>query len=373
MEGVITQVRKICIPIISMIMVLFFISSTTAVVAPKIQPVSNQTVTNDVEALISHRFEQAPYLLIFLSPQYYNDVTIISKIKQYQEIISLSPRWNSQLILLSEQTNHPDHIDIMIEKHEQSMNLTACLFIGEDISYPIKTTFQNINKLNLSMWSTISASPEARKSKRICISLLYPTPSASYDQKRSELINTLNRFIKKRMLSFENKATIIEQPSLARYSKTYYQQLTQKYNAKYYQHINSTQFISLLQTTQDLICIHGHGQPNMVQLPGSMKLTSRFASHLSTTMLAIDGCYTDSVFTNQSTNDLPFLSTLCRSETMHIGLFGLLSQQTSTNPSNVINTILLDLNHHKTIAEAINDAQISFDFVLTGDPTFLLN
>ncbi|MBS3778463.1 MAG: hypothetical protein KGY50_04130, partial [Candidatus Thermoplasmatota archaeon] len=122
---------------------------------------------------------------------------------------------------------------------------------------------------------------------------------------------------------------------------------------------------------QDICCFHGHGQPHQIQLnsTSNLRLSSKLTSFLQTKILAIDGCYTDSIYTNPNDAPTPFISTLCRSNTMHLGFFGLLSQQTVNQTRNIINTILPRITTRSTIAEVINNASIEFDFVFTGDPT----
>ena len=330
-----------------------------SVIAPAIIP-----TTSTIQPRTINLSSDAPLLLIFISPQYSNDNLIRSAIKNYQQTIKEKPEWNSSIILLTNNTNTIQSIDHQIETIAQHHNLTACMLIGEDITLPIKTRFNTIEKPTLTKYSTINTTQES-----ICISLLQPTPTASYQQKQQELINTLNRFSTKRSLTLKHQSTIIEQKSLSTYSQQDYQKIKQTIPSTYHQNINATQLTHLIHTPQDVICLHGHGTPNQIQLNSSSKLqlSSKTASLLNTKILTIDGCYTDSIYTNNQ--NTPFISTICSSNTIHLAFFGLLSQQTQTTQQNVINTILPNLRQEPTVAQAINNALISFDFVFTGDPT----
>jgi len=333
----------------------------TSNIPPKTYNILNQNESN----------ETPPHLLIFLSPTYTQDKAIIQAIHFYQQAIMQSPGWTSQLIQLNKSTNKPVTIDAFIETNAHQQNLTATLLIGEDIALPVKTTYQEINKPQLSIYSTIT---NATDQQSICTSLLYPTPSASYQKKQTELINTLHRFTDKRKISLFKKSVTIEQSTLSVYSEKDYRKLSQTLPASYQKECNPKQFSSLFQSSHDVLCFHGHGQPHYLSLNSTMnlKLTSEIASTLPTSILSIDGCYTDSVYNDQSNNPTPFISSICRSNTMHLGFFGLLSQQTSSQSQNVINSILSNIGSNETIAEIINNAHIPFDFVFTGDPTVQL-
>ncbi len=316
--------------------------------------------------------EDSPHLLIFLSPQYGNDHKIRQEINSYQFAIKKQPGWSSTIIFLTNQTNQIDHITTFIQKTYQQKNLTAGLFIGEDIILPIKTTFENIQKPDISIYSTITNQHNDQLQKTICISLLFPTSSAPYQQKQSQLINTLHRFSTKRSIQSTHSSTIIEQASLTTYSKQDYQHLASKINASYQQNTDSSQLKELISTPSDIVALHGHGSPNAIELNDTshLKLTSELASSIKTVILSIDGCYTDGIYNDQQQYKSSFISSICSSDTMHVGFFGLLSQQTTTQRQNIINTILPSIINGSSISEGINNAHIPFDFIFTGDPTF---
>ena len=331
-----------------------------SVIAPATIPPTT-TITQPTAIILP---SDAPHLLIFISPQYHSDNLLFSAIKNYQQAIKEKPGWTSSIIPLTNKSNTFQSIDHQIETIAQHQNLTACILIGEDIALPIKTTYNSIQKPTVTTYSTINTTQQS-----ICISLLHPTPTASYQHRQQELINTFIRFSNKRSLIFNHQSTIIEQQTLSTYSQQDYQSLSQQLNIRYHQNINNKQFSTLFLQHNDLICIHGHGQPHTIQLNSTspLKLTSTTASLLPTSILAIDGCYTDSIYTDQQ--HIPFISTLCSSNTIHLGFFGLLSQQTQTTQQNVINTILPNLSNEPTVAQTINNELISFDFVFTGDPS----
>lgn len=336
---------------------------------PFIEKLSTPSVSISNHIQTIHLSNNTPYLLIILSPQYSQDDTIIQSIHTYQQAIIEKPGWISKIIQLTNESNTIHLIDEYIETTAQRQNLTAVLLIGEDITLPIKNTYQTINKPQINTYSISNTS--SNNQKTICVSLLHPTPTATYQQKQTQIITTLNRFSTTRVLTLHNPSIIIEQESLTTYSQKDYLTLANTIQASYQQNTNPSQLISLVHTPHDIICLHGHGTPHQLQLntTTNLKLTSDMAASLQTTILAIDGCYTDSIYSTISDSPTPFISTICQSNTMHIGFFGLLSQQTTNQNHNVINSILPKISSHPTIAEAISHAAVEFDFVFTGDPT----
>lgn len=368
-EGMRQQRKKQTATILFILSILLSIYIIPQVIAPATIPNQIPTTTAYTESTFNQTPSLSNHLLILLSPQYSKDETILQSIYEYQQAILLDPGWSSQLVQLTQETNQIEYIDTHIETIAQKQNLTSILLIGEDIALPIKTSFQTISKPQLRTYATIQTTDDNQKT--ICISLLFPTPSASYPQKQTQLTNTLNRFTEKRSISLSKNATIIEQSSLSTYSKQDYTTLAETIHADYIENSNPSQFSSLFHTSHDIICIHGHGQPNNIQLntTSQLKLTSDLATSLPTTILTIDGCYTDSIYSTQNNSPVPFISTICKSSTIHLAFYGLLSQQTPTQQVNVINTILSNITTNTTIAELINEASITFDFIFTGDPT----
>ena len=57
---------------------------------------------------------------------------------------------------------------------------------------------------------------------------------------------------------------------------------------------------------------------------------------------------------------------------MHLGLFGLLSQQFESK-TNVIASMIPALAEGMTVADAFQSASLNGDLVITGDPTFQFN
>ena len=365
----------------TMVILLFFLLSVSIyvipqVIAPATEPINKSIPQVSITQNLSINENQSflsSHLLIIISPQYHTDVHIQTSIQNYQQAIYHQPGWSSQVIKLTDETNQIATIDTIIEEKARLSTLSAVLLIGEDIALPIKTTFQNIQKPELNRYSIINTSKT--NSTTICISLLHPNPTASYQQKQTQLVNTINRFAQKRTLHLNGSSLIIEQSDLSYYSQNDYTTLSKIIEASYQQDSNSYQLSSLLDTPHDMVCFHGHGQPHQIMLNSTtkLKISSNLVSIVPTSILAIDGCYTDSVFTNQGTSYAPFISSICESRFIHIGFFGLLSQQTQTEQDNVINSILSKITTNTTIAETINQAKVGFDFVFCGDPTIVFN
>jgi hypothetical protein len=375
-EGVRKETKKQTIVILLIFLLIISIYVIPQVIAPSTKPIIESKTISYLQQNIFENMNHSiltPHLLIFISPQYQMDVHIQESIHNYQQAVYHQPGWSSQVIKLNNETNQVATIDKIIEESALQYNLSAVLLIGEDIALPIKTTYQNIQKPQLNLYSTINTSENDEKT--ICVSILYPNPTVSYQQKQTQLVSTINRFAQKRTLFLNGNISIIEQSTLAHYSQNDYTNLSKTMNAHYQQDCTPEQLSSLMQTPHDIICLHGHGQPHQVILNSTskLKISSDIASYLPTSILAIDGCYTDSLFIDQDNFHTPFISSICTSSTIHIGFFGLLSQQTLTEQDNVINSILSKITPNNTIAEMINQANVGFDFVFSGDPTVVFD
>ncbi len=375
-EGLRKETKKLSVVILLICLFISSIYIIPQVIAPATQI---RNTSNTISSLQSNLFKtfsnsiHSSHLLIFVSPQYQMDDFIQESIQNYQQAIYHQPGWSSQVIKLTNETNQVAYIDNIIEENALQYNLSAVLLIGEDTALPIKTTYQNIQKPQLNIYSTLNTSEHTHRT--ICVSILYPNPTDSYQQKQTQLVNTINRFVQNRILTLTGTSTIIEQSTLSEYSKDDYKTLSTTIPADYQQDSTANQFYSLLKTHQDIICLHGHGQPHSIMLNSStnLKISSDIISSIPTSIIAIDGCYTDGIYIDPQNSNTPFISSICTSSTLHIGFFGLLSQQTQTNQNNVINSILSKITTNKTISEAINQANISFDFVFSGDPTVVFN
>jgi hypothetical protein len=371
-EGMRKETKKQSIAILLIFSTIISIYIIPIVIAPAVKPINEPTINSSLQQNFSIYMKSTthtPHLLIFISPQYQNDEQIANSIYHYQQAVYDQPGWTSRVIKLTNETNQIEIIDTLIEHNAFEYNLSGVLLIGEDIALPIKNTYQSIKKPQLDIYSTINTRNNTQNT--ICVSLLFPNPIISYAEKQTELIIAINRFAQKRTIVLNKNSSIIEQSALSSYSKNDYTQLSKTMNADYKQDCSSEHLSSLIQTPSDMICFHGHGQPNQVILNSStkLKISSDIASYLPTSILAIDGCYTDSFFTNQNNSNTPFISSICTSSSIHIGFFGLLSQQTQTEQGNVINSILSKITMKKTVAEVISQANVSFDFVFSGDPT----
>ena len=369
-EGVKEQTKKHTIIILLSLLLTLSIYIVPQVIAPAITQ-NTTTPEETITSLSSSQYyhdQDKPFLLIILSPQYQNDSLIVNEIINYQQAIYEQPKWSSQIQTLTEETNTIAHIDALIDQYTKKYNLSAILLIGEDIKLATKTEYNNIIKPDIKTYSTLNNKPN---NTHVCISLLHPHPTDSYQQKQSDIINTLNRFSQKRTFNINSNSLIIEQKDLSIYSDKDYKELENIYHASYQKEVTATDVNTLFLDQFDLISLHGHGQPHQIMLntTSNIKITSKFLSKINTEMVTIDGCYTDSMYKDQDDSQQVFLSSVCKSNTLHIGFFGLLSQKTSTEQHNVINTILSNVNHDHTIAETINNAQIGFDFVFSGDPT----
>jgi hypothetical protein len=309
--------------------------------------------------------QSSPRLLVILSPQYAHIDHIRKSLDLYLQAVSIAPGWKSSIILLSDEINTNETIDFLIESSEILFPLSACLIIGDDIDYVYKGDFDGMVKLSTKEWSITSAN-------QICISILYPNPSLSFESRCNQICDTLKRFANVRSHPLDSQISIFESSTINYYSYNDYQLLEKQINASYVINPNDIQIRSLYYDSLDLVCLHGHASFSSICLNDSNNkvLSSNIASHIDTSILAIDGCYSNGIqITQSSPGTFPFLSTLCESNTLYVGLFGLLSQHATDN-KNVINTMIPALIHGKTVAEAYINSNLTSDLVITGDPSF---
>jgi hypothetical protein len=277
----------------------------------------------------------------------------------------MNPGWSSLILPLSDLTNNADIIDFFIEYINALCPLKAVLCIGDDIEYDLKGSYQGMTKLSTTRWSTTT-------SHHICISILYPNPTGTYEEKCDQIQRTLDRFATVRTKPRSASSYILESSSVNHYSKDAYQMLAQGINASYQCNPSSAALQSLTTKSSSLLCLHGHASSSSVCINESKEtmIGSRTAAYIPATMLAVDGCYTNGIILNQSSSSgFPFISAICESTTMHVGFFGLLSQQIDEE-QNVITTLLPSLLQGICIADAFQDIPLLSDLVITGDPSF---
>ena len=316
-------------------------------------------------SVTTDRLSPRPHLLVILSPQYADTPSIRSSLTLYLDAVSQTPGWRSSILPLTSEMNTADIIDFFISSTMRMNPLKACLFIGEDITFDLLGSYQHMAKVSTKQWSKIGSS-------EVCISLLYPNPARSYEDRCDQICTTLERFARIRSLPMNFGSVIAESSAVNQYSTDEYQTLATKYSATYIINPNNEQLEMIYEQPSSLVCLHGHASISsvIVNEADNEFISSLKAARIKTSILAVDGCYTNGIESGPGTTSrTPFLSSICESSSIHVGLFGLLSQKIESK-TNVIASMIPALAMGKTVADAFQSASLNGDLVITGDPTF---
>ncbi len=165
-------------------------------------------------------------MLVFVSPQYSGDISVLRAIEEYSIAVKDDIGWNIKIITLTNETNSVGYIRFIIREHYHSSKILAAIVVGEDTDTPLdaekpyievpsvcfwseldepiylsshaNTTgkwvqpdvgVEELNELLLGTWvDTIAHKPD------VCVSLIYPTAEWSYEEKRVKLITTFQKF-----------------------------------------------------------------------------------------------------------------------------------------------------------------------------------
>lgn len=191
---------------------------------PKTQPTEDIPTTQSQQEKIlslSTEGEFGKKLLIFLSPQYSQDLDIIKAIKTYQESVERDVKWGSEVILLNKETNTIGKIREKIKTEHKINHIKAVIIVGEDTE-----TILNVETLDkkevpsVFLWSDLdedlgyssytilpsmsadeidnilknSGSTVTKPSMpEVTVSLLYPSIS-EYEEKKEKIISAFDKF-----------------------------------------------------------------------------------------------------------------------------------------------------------------------------------
>ena len=366
--------------IIPLIITLNLIIPITPALQPQPEPPhnnQNQTTTTP------------PTMLIFLSPQYAYDPDIHLAINYYTTAIYHDLSWTAHLITLTSTTNTYTHIDHIIETYHTTHPLNACLMIGEDTHTALAGDTNNKEKPSTIPWAT-TGGPTAYETSNnsiisksytisICISLLYPTSTLSYETKKNQIITTLTKFSNQRTHNLTNNIHILESTDINTHSKPLYSHLPPSLD--YTENPTTNILNNLYQEHYDFVLVHGHSNPmkTMINQDHNLWFTTEHAAQLHTPVFAADGCYTSGWWSQQpdnnlldSSSNLPWYGSLIlTSHHLHVLFLGLLSQTGYSYPVSFVENTLPQLLSGSTVAESVlGDITIGDSMTIYGDPTF---
>ncbi len=330
-------------------------------------------------------------LLIILSPQYGADNDIRNAIQAYMTAVENDLGWTSQIRTIQENQNDYHLIDQLIENTYNTHPIKACIMVGEDLNTALGGDCDYLEQPSTLPWSTLGGTTAYESTDQgiickpttiqICISLLYPTHTLSYEQKKASIIFAFHKFTSQRQ--FSNSATIqvFESSDLNINSKALYQQLHQYGTILYTEDATESDIISTLNKPYSAYFVHGHSSPAGTAVNAQKDsgwFTTENLDTVQTPFFGADGCYAAGWWSNQQDNnnldasiDAPWYgSKIFTSTTIQVMALGLLSQNGYSSPVSFIETVMPDLLKGIPLAEAMIGHSTIGDTIIVGDPTF---
>ncbi|MBN1859847.1 MAG: hypothetical protein JW840_00140 [Candidatus Thermoplasmatota archaeon] len=334
---------------------------------------------------------EQPDLLIILSPQYAADNDISHAIHSYIIAVRSDLGWHAQILPIHDDQNDYRIIDELIETTHQDHPLKACIMVGEDLNTPLGGDSDYLEQPSTLPWSTLGG-PTAYNTteqgilckptiQHICISLLYPTASLPYEQKKSFLIFAFQKFATQRHTPSPQKIHVLESSDLSSTSRPLYQQLRTYTNMSYTEDATDSEITSSLSTPYAAYFVHGHSNPAGTDT-NQQKHTGWFPveniDRLQTPFFGADGCYVAGWWSDHHDNNQldPSIdaawygSKIFTSASLQAMALGLLSQNGYSTPVGFLETALPELLCGKTLAEAMIGDRTIGDTIIVGDPTF---
>ncbi len=356
---------------------------------PIISTPAQQTIAYDATKL-----ESQPDLLIILSPQYSTDNDIHTAIHTYQTEVKNDLGWASQLITLQEKENNYQNIDTIIETTYQAHPLKACLMVGEDLNIALAGDIDYLEQPSTLPWTTLGdinaydTTDQGILCKpstiHICISLLLPTHTLPYDQKKASLLFAFEKFTTQRHTIYPNTICVMESSELNTNSKILYKHLSTYANLAYTEDATETEIITSFNQAYNAYFVHGHANPAGTDVNKQKNMgwfTAEFLTSLETPFFGADGCYVAGWWSNQSDNNHldPSINThwygtkIFTSTSIQAMALGLLSQNGFSDSISFLENVMPDLLSGKTLAEAMIGDRTIGDTIIVGDPTFHYN
>ena len=330
-------------------------------------------------------------LLIILSPQYAHDPDIAKALHYYTIAVYSDLRWNSTIISITPQENEYHIIDTIIEQHDNTTDLKACLMVGEDLDTALASDSDYLERPSIIPWATTGGPSSYEMTQNgilcrpytinLCISLLYPTHALPYETKKADIIAALTKFTTQRYAPLNKRMNIFENNDLSSTSKPLYQQLSCFAPCTYQENPTEKDIQQSLAQPYSIYMVHGHSTPAGTDL-GTQPQTGWFSAanldQLQTSLFCADGCYTGGWWSDERDNnnldpscEAPWYgSRIFTSPFIQVMALGLLSQNGFSMPVSFIENVLPNLFSGKTLAESMIGSCTIGDTIIIGDPTF---
>jgi hypothetical protein len=329
-------------------------------------------------------------MLIFVSPQYKEDLEIISAIKAYMSVLKRDIGWNSKIIKVSDENNDYKLIDFKIENFFSDYKIKACLMVGEDLDTPLAGDTDYMEKPSIVPWSTIGGTSSYKECDQgiisncfkldICISLIYPTNQEKYNTKKSKIISAFEKFSRNRDKNFLENINVFESSDINTYSKNIYMNLEKISILNYKENPSEMDSEKSFNVYNSMYFIHGHSNPSgtIINNYENTWFSAEEIDNINTPFFGADGCYTCGWWSDKLDNnklDPSIKGTwygekILTSKHVKVMALGLLSQNGYEDPVSFIENVLPNLSEGKTLAESMIGQEFTGDFVVYGDPSF---
>ena len=330
-------------------------------------------------------------MLIFISPQYVDDVQIQQAITGYREAVEDDIGWNTIVIDMTPEINDFKMIDDIIEAYYESDNIKACIMVGEDLDTALGTDGHYKEKPSTVPWYTTGGESSYEMSELgivakpyqmdICISLIYPTHELDYVTKSSQIISVFNKFSEQRHIYYTGDILVFESSDVNTYSKEIFQGLGEYGDLYYKEDPTDGEISESLTGLYSMYYVHGHSCPSWTDVNAGKEgmFSADNLDQLDTSFFGANGCYVGGWWSDQpdnnildpSINELWYGSKIFTSPYIRVMVLGFPAQSGFSYPVSFIENAVPDLTTGKTLAESmIGHIYHGDDQTVYGDPTF---
>lgn len=372
-------------------MVIIAIGVIAIIIGVSTLGASTQLLESNNDILLVHQnsLEELD-MLIFVSPQYADDVEIDKSVKSYIKSVKDDIGWEIKIIHLTQENNDYKMIDHSIEMYCGLYDIKACIMVGEDTDTSLGGDSGYMNKPSIVPWFTLGEEDGYEVTEQgivcqpyimnICISLLYPTRNLDYQIKKEQIIFAFNKFTNQRTIPYSEDILIFESEDVNTNSKKIYHDLDSFGNLVYKENPTDLEIKNSLINSYSMYYIHGHSNPSGTDLNVNNGgwFSADNLDEINTHLFGADGCYVGGWWSNKTdTNNLDssidclwYGSKIFTSKNVKVMILGLLSQNGFSYPVSFIENGLPSLFEGKTLAESIINQIYLGENIIIGDPTF---
>jgi len=368
----------IAIGLTILFLIVYTLNASTQIVKPNINNLTNGETLEYID------------MLIFISPQYSDDIEIKNAICSYISAVKEDINWIIKIIDIEQNNNDYREIDKIIESYYDLYEIKACLMVGEDTDTALGGLNNYMKKPSLVPWFTTGREKSYELSEHgiickpyimdICISLMYPTGALDYQTKKTQIMSAFNKFCNLRSISNNYNITVFEGSDINYFSKQMYQNLQCFSNLYYQEDPTEEEIKTSLDESHLMYYVHGHSNPSGTDVNSNNSgwFSADNLDKIDTPFFGADGCYVGGWWSDKSDSDdlcpsidcLWYGSKIFSSENIVVMALGMLSQNGFSYPVSFIENSIPGLLEGKTLAESMIGETCLGENIIIGDPTF---